>query len=117
MEVLALQHSPGVHGGVKITRALKEVGTAVEAEYQARTLRKLQINKTLAPGAAPISQAGFASLVDRRKQAVEAINPKKTVQPALEWTTLIRTQVGAFLLGQLLDVATISRTALVDGKE
>ncbi|KAG8888798.1 DNA-directed RNA polymerase [Tulasnella sp. 332] len=118
MEALSHQGAGGIDSGVKTTRALKEVGKAIEAEYQARLLRKHKINYHTNRTGVTLSSNGLQSLIDRRVQAkkVEAKRPKHEAR-VLEWTEPLRLRVGAFCMDALMDTATVERTKTIGGVE
>ncbi|KAG9007397.1 DNA-directed RNA polymerase [Tulasnella sp. JGI-2019a] len=118
MEALSHQGAGGIDSGVKTTRALKEVGKAIEAEYQARLLRKHKINYHSNRVGVTLSSNGLQSLIDRRVEAkkVERRLPKAQDR-VLDWTEPLRLKVGAFCMDALMDTATVERTKVIDGVE
>ncbi|KAG8908928.1 DNA-directed RNA polymerase [Tulasnella sp. 403] len=117
MEVMSLQSVGGVDMGVKTTRALMEVGRAVEAEYQTRLLQRHRIHNPYSKGGnVPLTTEGLKALIERRKVA-QKDSIRRLPAQILEWTQQIRLKVGGFCVDALMDVATVTRTATIDGEE
>lgn len=120
MEVMSLPSSGGVEGGMKTTRALLDVGKAVEAEYQARILRRNGLSDKANNGPArTMSHQSLSSLLDRRAQR-EAIKSdadkrKKRPEVLLEWSAPIRLKVGAFLVDHLVKIAKVEASKTENG--
>lgn len=118
MEIMSLQGAGGISEGMKMARALMEVGRAVEAEYQSRLLRKHKVQWNNArPGNVVLSSTGLSALIERRSQAAKAEDAQPKMPTVLEWTADLRVKVGGILVDALLDVATVKRTATIDGVE
>ncbi|KAG8949604.1 DNA-directed RNA polymerase [Tulasnella sp. 408] len=120
MEVMSLPSTGGVEGGMKTTRALLDVGKAVEAEYQARILRRNGLpEKTNNGPARTMSHQSLSSLLERRAQreAVRSEADKKKRRPdvLLEWSAPIRLKVGAFLVDHLVKIAKVEATKTENG--
>ncbi|KAF5352936.1 hypothetical protein D9758_007875 [Tetrapyrgos nigripes] len=131
LEIMRLSGSGGVSEGMKTTRALIQVGKAVEMEYKAQMCRKYGIwvpssssptSQTQTGAAAAtsgrpghFSQLGYSSLQERR--LVAAKHSMEAESWTAEWTQMIRAKVGGILVECLMEVAEVVRTAVKNGQE
>ena len=113
LELMRLHGSGGVTDGMKTARALIAVGKAVEGEYKAQMCRKNKIqvhNHTKAPEHSIFSHFGYRDLHARRVAAA------KYMEDAEEWTSdwsqKLRVKVGSILVDNLMEAATVERTAV-----
>ncbi|WFD36220.1 DNA-directed RNA polymerase [Malassezia cuniculi] len=115
--VLELMHMQGISGvadGVKTTRALLQIGRAIENEYHAVVINKHPEVFVQARAAQRMlrdkSLVNFAARRDvkawQERCAAENI---ETNMP--RWTQTVRARVGGYLVEQLMDVAYVMRSA------
>ncbi|KAJ7682848.1 hypothetical protein B0H17DRAFT_1181809 [Mycena rosella] len=112
VEIMRLQGSGGINGGMKTARALISVGKAVEAEYKAQLARKHQIEIPNSSSRLPkdwFSNLGYSYLHERRVAAARLMQDNEGW--TAPWTQALRSQIGAILVECLMDVAEVSRTA------
>ncbi|KIP05682.1 hypothetical protein PHLGIDRAFT_107864 [Phlebiopsis gigantea 11061_1 CR5-6] len=113
LEIMQLQGTGGVSEGMKTARALIHVGKAVEIEHKAQVCRKSGI-------AIPIpshprdnnifNKFGYRTLLERRVAARKLVEDSE--EWAADWSQIIRVRVGSFLVDALMDVATVTRSAV-----
>ncbi|KAG8974649.1 DNA-directed RNA polymerase, partial [Tulasnella sp. 427] len=121
MEVMSLPSTSGVDGGMKTARALLDVGKAVEAEYQARILRRNGLSEKVNNGPTrTMSHHSLASLLERRAQKAAASKSevdkrRRRPEALLEWSAPIRLKVGAFLVDHLVKIAKVEATKTENG--
>lgn len=115
LELMHLQGSGGVTGGMKTARALVAIGKAVELEYKADMCKKNNIvvpttAHNRAGGPSVFSHLGYKALHARR------ITARKFMEDAEDWTSdwtqVVRVRVGSFLVDCLMDVAMVTRTGV-----
>ncbi|EKM52814.1 uncharacterized protein PHACADRAFT_261459 [Phanerochaete carnosa HHB-10118-sp] len=113
LELMHLQGAGGVSDGMKTARALISVGKAVEIEYKAEMCKK---NNIAVPSPATQRQQSFFSNLGYRALHERRLAARKYMEDyeewTSEWTQTIRVRVGSFLVDALMDVATVSRTAI-----
>ncbi|THV02643.1 DNA/RNA polymerase [Dendrothele bispora CBS 962.96] len=132
LEVMRLSGSGGVSEGMKTTRALIQVGKAVEMEYKAQMCRRygIWVPATSSPSnpanafsdsaeggrrASYFSPPGYTSLFERR--FVAAKHQMEAESWTAEWTQPTRARVGGILVECLMDVAQVVRTAQSHGPD
>ena len=117
LELMRLQSSGGVSGGMKTARALLTIGKAVELEYRAQISRRnnAPIPATLseAPGSGYFTESGYKDLHARRVAARKHIEDSE--EWAAPWTQILKVKVGSFLVDALMDVATVVRSTKIKG--
>ena len=113
LELMHLQGTGGVIGGMKTARALLAVGKAVELEYKAEMCKKHNIAVPTSPGRTP-SHGFFSShgYRDLHTQRVAAQKYMEEVDWSSEWTQVARVKVGSFLVDCLVDLATVQRSTV-----
>ncbi|EPQ55698.1 DNA/RNA polymerase [Gloeophyllum trabeum ATCC 11539] len=113
LELMRMSGTGGVTDGMKTARALLTVGGAVENEYHAETRKKNNISvpqHTLRPGqVAFFTGQGYQDLYARRVAARKYMEDME--EWTAEWPAMLRVRVGSFLVDNLIDVATVTRTA------
>ncbi|THG95963.1 hypothetical protein EW026_g5773 [Hermanssonia centrifuga] len=113
LEVMHLQGSGGVTAGMKTARALIAVGRAVEIEYKAEMCKK---NNIAIPNNSGRTDHGFFSNLGYRDLFARRVAARKYMEDSEEWTSdwtqVVRVRVGSVLVDALMDVATVTRTAL-----
>lgn len=114
LELMHLQGSGGVNDGMKTARAILAVGKAVEMEYKAEMCKKNNIsfpNHATRPNEISyFSGLGYRDLHARRVAARKYMEDSEEWTAA--WTQVVRVRVGSFLVDCLMDVATVTRTAV-----
>ena len=111
LEIMRLQGSGGVHDGMKATRALVQVGRAIEVEYKAQMCRKSKIQIPVSPRRNDVkyfSNMGYRFLQERRLAAAKHVMDGETW--TAEWTQDVRSKLGGILVECLMDVAQVTRT-------
>lgn len=113
LEIMHLHGTGGVNDGMKTARALIAVGKAVEIEYKAEMCKK---NNIAVPSPATSRQQSFFSNLGYRALHERRLAARKYMEDyeewTSEWTQTVRVRVGSFLVDALMDVATITRTAV-----
>ncbi|KZT65062.1 DNA/RNA polymerase [Daedalea quercina L-15889] len=112
LELMHLQGSGGVIGGMKTARALLAVGKAVELEYKAEMCKK---HNVAVPTSGRTPSHGFFSSIGYRDLHTQRLAAQKYVQEtdwSSEWTQVVRVKVGSFLVDCLVDIATVQRTTV-----
>lgn len=113
LEIMHLHGTGGVNDGMKTARALIAVGKAVEIEYKAEMCKK---NNIAVPSPATSRQQSFFSNLGYRALHERRLAARKYMEDyeewTSEWTQTVRVRVGSFLVDALMDVATITRTAM-----
>ena len=108
-----LRGSGDVSDGMKTTRALLQVGRAVELEYRAEMCKKNNISVTSIPARAGdqnvFTSDGYRDLHARRVTARKYM--EESEEWASEWSQPVRVNVGSFLMNCLMDTATVHRSA------
>ncbi|KAG7096404.1 hypothetical protein E1B28_003847 [Marasmius oreades] len=117
LEIMRLQGSGGISEGMKTTRALITVGKAVENEYKGQMCRKNNI--TLPAMGKPtesgyFSNLGYSHLLERRLVAARHMQDGEAWTTS--WTQAVRAKIGGILVECLMDVATVTRTAVHKGE-
>ena len=113
LELMHLQGTGGVADGMKTARALIAIGKAVEIEYKAMNCKKrnIAIPAQIRPGDSGFfSNLGYRALQERRVAAAKFMEDSEDW--TAEWTQIVRVRVGSFLVDALMDVATVTRTAI-----
>ncbi|PFH50361.1 hypothetical protein AMATHDRAFT_4013 [Amanita thiersii Skay4041] len=113
LEIMRLQGSGGVYDGMKTTRALIAVGKAVEIEYKAQMCRKSKIQIPISPrfgDTGYFSKMGYRCLQERRVAAAMHVTDGEAWTS--DWTQAVRSKIGGILVECLMDVATVTRTAV-----
>lgn len=114
LELMRLQGTGGVTEGMKTARALLTVGKAIELEYKAEVLKKHNIQIPQTPTKphekSYFSRRAYHDLQSWRMTAQHyAVD---AVEWTSDWTQVVRARIGSFLVDCLMDVATVSRTAI-----
>ena len=112
LECMRLHGTGGVNEGMKTARALLTVGKAIEIEYKAEVLKKNNVSIPQVP-ARPASYFTKKAIRELKTWRMKA---QTYVEESTEWTSdwshAVRARVGSFLVDCLMDVATVSRTAV-----
>lgn len=112
LEVMRLQSSGGISGGMKTTRALLSVGMAVEHEYKAEMCKK---NKIQMPTVGTRETSGFFSKFSYNDLHARRVTARRYMEDGEEWTSQwtqpVRIKVGSFLVDRLMECAMVERTA------
>jgi DNA-directed RNA polymerase len=113
LELMRLYGSGGITDGMKTARGLLAVGKGVESEYKAQMCRK---NKIQVPNSPKSGEHGFFTRFGYRDLHARRVAAAKYMEDAEEWTAdwtpLLRVRVGSILVDNLMDVATVERTAI-----
>ena len=113
LELMRLHGSGGVTDGMKTARALIAVGKAVEGEYKGQMCRK---NKIQVPSHAKAAEHSFYSHFGYRDLHARRVAAAKYMEDAEEWTSdwsqRLRVKVGSILVDNLMEAATVERTAV-----
>ncbi|EGO20169.1 hypothetical protein SERLADRAFT_363576 [Serpula lacrymans var. lacrymans S7.9] len=113
LEIMRLNGSGGVSDGMKTARALLTVGRAVENEYKAQMCKR---NNIAIPSQSRPGEYGFFTGFGYRDLHARRVTAAKYTMDSEEWTTewtqLLRVRVGSILVDCLMDVATVTRTAI-----
>lgn len=113
LEVMRLNSTGGISGGMKLARALLTVGRAVENEYKAQMCKR---NNIAVPSLHRVGDHSYFTGLDYKDLHARRVTAAKYIQDNEEWTTewtqLLRVRVGSILVDCLMDVATVERTAL-----
>ncbi|KIY48560.1 DNA/RNA polymerase, partial [Fistulina hepatica ATCC 64428] len=112
MEVMRLNGTSGICGGMKTTRALVSVGKAVEMEYKSQMC---QNNRIAIPvgvtggtqGSGYFSYMGYRSLQERRVAACRMAEDSEGW--TTDWTQVTRAKVGGVLVDCLISTARVVR--------
>jgi DNA-directed RNA polymerase len=113
LEIMHLTNgSSGLNEGTKTTRALLQIGRAVEAEYKAEMCRKNNIEiPTSGTEHNYFSHLGYRDLHARRIAARKYMEDSE--EWASPWTPHLRAKVGSILVDALMKVATVERTGTI----
>ncbi|KDR74040.1 hypothetical protein GALMADRAFT_212223 [Galerina marginata CBS 339.88] len=111
LEIMRLQGSGGVMGGMKTTRALVAVGKAVENEHKAQICKKNGIPPPQFGSRDDLfTIRGYQNLRQRRVAAAQmASDGEEWSSP---WTQPLRAKVGSVLVNLLIQVAEVVREAV-----
>ncbi|KAI0087670.1 DNA/RNA polymerase [Irpex rosettiformis] len=113
LELMHLHGSGGISEGMKTARALLSVGRAVEIEYKAQMCK---MNNISIPSKGTHNDLSFFSNLGYRDLHARRVAARKFMEDSEEWTSewsqTIRVRVGSFLVDALMDVATVTRTAV-----
>lgn len=115
--VLELMHMQGVSGvadGVKTTRALLQIGRAIENEYHAVVINKHpEVFVQARAAQRMLRERKLVNLAARRDvKAWQERNAADNIETNLpRWTQTVRARVGGYLVEQLMDVAYVKRSA------
>lgn len=114
LELMRMSGNGGVGDGMKTTRALLQVGRAVEMEYHSEVIRKNpKIFQNAHTAQSVLRKRGLIDMTARReirdwqKQQEE----QGVISSIPKWTQTIRARVGSFLVQHLMHVATVNRRA------
>ena len=111
---MQLQGTGGVSEGMKTARALLTVGRAVEMEYKAEVLKKHNVQVPTVSSRSGESTYFTKKAYENLQQ--QRLTAQKHVEDAsewtAEWTANLRVRIGSFLVDCLMDVATVTRTAV-----
>jgi DNA-directed RNA polymerase len=127
LEIMRLQGSGGLSGGMKTTRALISVGKAVEMEYTAQLERKRptkdipQVSEGISSSLPYVpanaggmrnfySQIGYKNLQERRLAVAKRL--KENEEWSASWSQATRSKIGGILVDCLMEVAEVERTAV-----
>ncbi|PWN47140.1 DNA/RNA polymerase, partial [Violaceomyces palustris] len=114
LELMRMHGSGGVADGMKTTRALLQVGRAVETEYHAEVVRKNpQIFQSAHAAQSTLKKRGFIDIAARReiKAWQKQLEDEGVVSQIPRWTQIVRARVGSYLVQHLMQVATVNRKA------
>lgn len=112
LELMRLQGSGGVADGMKTARALIMIGMAVEEEHYADIIRKNpQIISTHKYANDKVRSKGITDL-KTRQEVRKWLASRESEDSFAPWTQTIRARVGSYLVGHLMSVATVKRTAV-----
>lgn len=114
LELMRMQGIGGVADGVKTTRALLQVGKAIEAEFHATIINKhpeVFVQARTAQGM--LKDRNLVNLAMRRdlKAWQERCEEDSLETQVPKWTQIVRVRVGSYLVQHLMDVATVHRSA------
>ncbi|CAO1634603.1 unnamed protein product [Sympodiomycopsis kandeliae] len=116
LEIMRLQGSGGVFGGMKTARALIAIGAAVEQEYYVDILRKNpDILAYRRKASDEVKRHGILDLKARRdaKQWLSERSHEGALPgPSDGWSPTLRARVGGFLVSHLMQVATVQKRAV-----
>lgn len=111
LELMRL-HATSTTDGMKTAHAVVQIGKAVEREHFVNLLRKDP--KWLAKKRAAqnkLHEGGLSNYQLRRELAKSYIDDPLRDAQTITWTTNIRARVGSYLIQQLMEVATVKRSA------
>ena len=114
LELMRMAGHGGVSDGMKTTRALLQVGRAVEHEYHADVVRKNpQIFKNAQQAQQMLRKKGLIDFNARReiREWQKKMEDEGVISQIPKWTQVVRARVGAHLVQKLLHVATVNRKA------
>ncbi|KAI3624932.1 RPO41 [Malassezia furfur] len=114
LELMRMQGVGGVADGVKTTRALLQVGKAIEAEHHAAVISRhpeVFVQARAAQGL--LKDRNLVNLAMRRdlKAWQERCDEDALETHVPKWTQMVRVRVGSYLVQRLMDVATVHRSA------
>ncbi|CAO1635376.1 unnamed protein product [Jaminaea pallidilutea] len=109
MELMRMCGTGGVTDGMKTARTLITVGSAIEAEHYVDVLRRNPQKYAQARRAHEMVRNKGLADVQLRLEAKKFLESQD--EGELQWTQNIRARVGSFLVGHLLQVATVRREA------
>lgn len=115
--VLELMHMQGISGvadGVKTTRALLQIGRAIENEYHAVVVNKHpEVFVQARAAQRMLRDKSLVNLAARRDvKAWQERCADENIETHLpRWTQTVRARVGGYLVEQLMDVAYVMRSA------
>ncbi|WFC97261.1 DNA-directed RNA polymerase [Malassezia brasiliensis] len=114
LELMRMQGVGGVADGVKTTRALLQVGKAIEAEHHAAVISRhpeVFVQARAAQGL--LKDRNLVNLAMRRdlKAWQERCDENALDTQIPKWTQMVRVRVGSYLVQRLMDVATVHRSA------
>ena len=114
LELMRMQGIGGVADGVKTTRALLQVGKAIEAEYHATVInRHPEVFVQARTAQSLLKDRNLVNLAMRRdlKAWHERCDEDNLETQIPKWTQIVRVRVGSYLVQHLMDVATVHRSA------
>mgnify|MGYP002713930343 FL=1 len=114
LELMRMQGIGGVADGVKATRALLQVGKAIETEYHASVIHKHpEIFVQARAAQQTLGKRNLTNLAMRRDlKAWQERCENESVETHLpKWTQTVRARVGSYLVRKLMDTATVKRSA------
>ncbi|KAJ9478932.1 DNA-directed RNA polymerase, mitochondrial [Pseudozyma hubeiensis] len=114
LELMRMSGNGGVSDGMKTTRALLQVGRAIEMEYHSEVVRKNpKIFQNAHTAQSTLRKRGLIDLAARRE--IKAWQKQQEDEGVLSsiprWTQTIRARVGSYLVQHLMHVATVNRKA------
>jgi DNA-directed RNA polymerase, mitochondrial len=113
LELMHLHGSGGIAEGMKTARALLAVGRAVEIEYKAQICKS---NNISIPSQGARNDVSYFSNLGYRDLHARRVAARKYMEDSEDWTAewsqIVRVRVGSFLVDALMDVATVTRTAV-----
>lgn len=114
LELMRTSGNGGVSDGMKTTRALLQIGRAIEVEFQSEVIQK---NPHLFHHAqavqALIRKRGLISSATREelKEMQAKLEEEGVMSSVPKWTQHTRARVGAYLVQKLMEVALVHRKA------
>ncbi|KAF9078309.1 hypothetical protein BDP27DRAFT_1378803 [Rhodocollybia butyracea] len=107
------ERSGGVSEGMKTTRALIQVGKAVENEYKLQICKRNNISLPTIGRVGDngyFSNFGYTSLLERRITAARIMSDGEAW--TANWTQATRAKIGGILVECLMDVAKVTRSGI-----
>lgn len=114
LELMRMQGIGGVADGIKTTRALLQVGKAIEAEYHATVINKHpEIFIQARTAQSLLKDRNLINLAMRRdlKAWQERCDEDSLEANVPKWTQIVRARVGSYMVRHLMEVATVHRQA------
>lgn len=117
LELVNMLASIGYQDGVRTTRAILAVGTAIEAEhhFQIAKRKDIPIPDFKSRGDLPTySVAGYLQLHKERIKAKLDMEGTENWMPP--WTQEVRARVGAFIVDAIMEKSMVVKSKYIDGK-
>ena len=114
LELMRMSGNGGVSDGMKTTRALLQVGRAIEMEYHSEVVRKNpQIFQNAHTAQNILRKRGLIDIAARREIKAWQKQQEETgvLSSIPRWTQTVRARVGSYLVQHLMHVATVNRKA------
>ncbi|SNX82186.1 related to RPO41 - DNA-directed RNA polymerase, mitochondrial [Melanopsichium pennsylvanicum] len=114
LELMRMSGNGGVADGMKTTRALLQVGRAIEMEYHSDVVRRNpQIFQNAHTAQTVLRKRGLIDLAARReiKEWQKQQEDAGILSSVPKWTQTVRARVGSYLVQHLMHVATVHRKA------
>ncbi|GAK65136.1 DNA/RNA polymerase [Moesziomyces antarcticus] len=114
LELMRMSGNGGVSDGMKTTRALLQVGRAIETEYHSEVIRKNpKIFQNAQAAQAALKKRGLVDFAARReiKEWQKQQEEQGVMSSIPKWTQITRARVGSYLVQHLMQVATVNRKA------